>query len=150
MLAEDQARLIPSDAMVRVLFEQSTWPAVISRTSVNPDGNTVLTLTDPAGGPVCAAECARLPGDEQLSLSSEAVLVPEQSGPAVPAGAVRTDPTGATYVLLEDGSRVEVTVLASGQGVVLVEGLDVDQTVLVSGEPTVEEQGGSEPADGGS
>lgn len=142
VVSPDQARLVPSDATVRVRYQESSWAAVISSTAVNAENNTEMTLTAPDGGPVCGADCASLPGDEQLTLPGEVVVVPEVTGPAVPATAVRTGIDGATYVRLQDGTEVSVSVVASGQGLVIVDGLEEGQQVLVSGEPAAAPDGG--------
>lgn len=134
VVSEDQARLIPSDAAVIVRFDDLAWNALIAQTAVDEDGNTVLTLVGVDGGPVCMDECAALPGDAQLTLPGEVIVVPEVSGPAVPSAAVLADPDGGTYVRLANGERVGVTVLGSGQGLAVVEGLLPGQVVLVSGD----------------
>lgn len=142
VVSPDQARLIPSDAAVRVRYSEKVWDAVITATAVNAENNTEMSLAAPGGGPVCGEDCASLPGDEQLTLPSDVIIVPEVTGPAVPAAAVRTDTDGSTYVRLEDGSRAMVSVVASGQGVVIVDGLRSGATVLVSGEPAAASGGG--------
>lgn len=109
---------------------------------MNAENNTEMTLAAPDGGPVCGADCATLPGDEQLTLPSEVIVVPEVTGASVPAASVRTGTDGATYVRLADGTQIAVTVVASGQGVAIVDGIDLGDVVLVSGEPATASDGG--------
>lgn len=142
VVSPDQARLIPSDATVRVRYQGFSWGAVIASTTVNTENNTEMTLAAPDGGLVCGADCVSLPGDEQLTLPGEVIVVPEVTGPAVPAAAVRTGTDGATYVRRQDGTEVSVSVIASGQGLVIVDGLEEGQPVLVSGEPDAAPDGG--------
>lgn len=135
---EDQVRLIPADAAVRVRFGDLEWIAAIAQTIANEDGNIVLTLVGAGGAPVCGADCASLPGDEQLTLPGEAVVVPEVSGPAVPTAAVLTDTDASTYVVLANGQRVDVTVLGSGQGMAVLDGVRPGQRVLIGASATPE------------
>lgn len=131
LLSSDQASLVPAGARVDVHSGSSTWPAVVSHSSVDQNGNTSLGLTAPDGSLVCGTTCASLPADEHATLLAEVHLVPESSGPAVPVAAVRTGADGSTYVLTPAGTRTDVTVKASGDGLAVVDGLTVGSQVIV-------------------
>lgn len=152
VLSSDQARLIHSETPIVVRYEQHAWDASVTSATVDDSGNTVLTLEHASGGPVCGADCAELPPDEELGLRAQAQVVPDVTGPAVPAVAVRTAVDGGTYVTLEDGSRREVQVRGSGQGLVIVDGLDEGEHVEVplhTGPDGPEAGAGSDAAGGG-
>ena len=128
VVTSDQARMIPAEATVEVTWQEHTWPAVIAGAAQDEFGNTEYELTAPDGGPVCADACDTLPGDAQVTLRSEIVIVPEITGTAVPAAAVHTRADGTAYVITEQG-ETDVTVEGSGGGVAIVEGIEVGTRV---------------------
>ncbi|WP_162802013.1 peptidoglycan-binding domain-containing protein [Ornithinimicrobium murale] len=128
VVTQDQARMIPAEATVEVTWQDQVWEAVISSSEQDEFGNTEFTLAAPDGGPVCADACGTLPGDAQVTLRSEIVIVPEISGTAVPAAAVHTRADGSAYVITEAG-ETEVTVRGSGGGVAIVDGIEVGTRV---------------------
>ena len=125
VVTQDQARLIPAEANVEIMYEEQTWEAVIAGSELDEYGSTTFTLTASDGSEVCGDECDVLPNDAQVTLRSQVVIVPRVEGTTVPAAAVHTRPDGSAYVVTEDG-EVEVTVAGSGQGVVIVEGAGVE------------------------
>lgn len=133
VVTQDQARLIPAEATVEVTWQEQAWTAVIGGSVQDEFGNTEFELTAPDGGPVCGDQCETLPGDAQVTLRSEVVVVPRVEGTAVPAAAVRTRADGTSYVITQDG-EVEVQVRASGGGVAIVDGIEVGTSVQVLGE----------------
>lgn len=144
VLSADQAATITTEVPLRVSFEDLTWEAHAMGSRVDESGNTVLDLVAPDGGLVCGQDCDRLPADEQLSLRAEAIVTPEVTGPVVPVTAVRTGIDAQAYVVLAEGTRREVRVLGSGQGVAAVEGLEIGEQVVISGAEPVD-AGSSEP-----
>jgi peptidoglycan hydrolase-like protein with peptidoglycan-binding domain len=135
VLSDEQGATLTPEARIRVHHGARTWQAQVTRTTTDENGQLIRVLASPAGGPVCGSECATLPGDEQLSLRAEAVVVPEVSGPAVPAAAIRTDDAGGAYVLMQDSTRRTVTRRGQGQGLAVVDGLAVGERIRL--EPTV-------------
>lgn len=142
ILNESQVQQIPPDAMIEIPFEDLTWSAVVVSTTEGEYGGVVELRLAAADGSevVCGDECGRLPTSEGLSLLSRVQIVPDQSGPAVPVAAVRTDAVGATYLQRPDGSRVSVEVLGVGDGIAIVEGIDVGEEIIIF-------EGGLTPAD---
>ncbi|MEO7130023.1 MAG: peptidoglycan-binding domain-containing protein [Dermatophilaceae bacterium] len=135
-VSEQQAKLIPEGSTVNVSLDTVTWPAVISGSRVDANsGSTVFALTASGGGPVCGADCARLPAQPKVALRSEVVVVPKVSGPAAPAAAVRTRADGTAYVIDETGAERTVTVKASSGGLVVVDGVQVGTRVRVPADP---------------
>lgn len=130
VVSAEQARLIPSEATVKVTYEDHTWTAVIAGSVQDELGSTEFKLTAADGGPVCGDDCAELPGDAEVSLRSEVTIVPTVEGVAVPAAAVRTRADGGAYVTTEQG-ETEVTIRGSGQGLVIVEGVEAGSRVQV-------------------
>jgi peptidoglycan hydrolase-like protein with peptidoglycan-binding domain len=133
VVTADQARLIPAEATVEVTWQELTWTGVIAGSVQDEFGNTEFELTAPDGGPVCGEECESLPGDAQVTLRSEVVVVPRVEGVTVPAAAVRTRADGTVYVTTQDG-EIAVQVRASGGGVAVVDGVEAGTRVQVLGE----------------
>ncbi|MDO5676326.1 MAG: peptidoglycan-binding domain-containing protein [Propionibacteriaceae bacterium] len=130
VLSEDQGRLVPTEATVEISYEDSRWVAVIAGSRVM-HGSMEFDLVGADGGEVCGSECDKLPVDPQVTLRSQVVVVPRIMGVAVPAAAILTDSAGATEVVTEAGP-LPVTVLGSGQGLVIVEGLEAGTRVQIS------------------
>lgn len=128
VVTQDQARMIPAEATVDITWQDQSWQAVIASSEQDEFGNTEFTLTAPDGGPVCGEACDALPGDAQVTLRSEIVIVPRIEGTAVPAAAVHTRADGTAYVITESG-ETEVRVAGSGGGVAIVEGIEVGTRV---------------------
>ena len=103
VVTSDQARMIPAEATVDITWQEHNWQAIIAASTQDEFGNTEFSLTAPDGGSVCGNECDTLPGDAQVTLRSEIVIVPEISGTAVPAAAVHTRADGTAYVITEQG-----------------------------------------------
>lgn len=135
VVTQDQARMIPAEATVQITWQEDTWEAVISGSEQDEFGNTEFSLSAPDGGPVCGDACETLPGDAQVTLRSEIVIVPRIEGTAVPAAAIHTKADGSAYVITEQG-ETEVTVRGSGGGVAIVDGIEVGTRVqALSGTP---------------
>ncbi len=128
VVTQDQARMIPAEATVDVTYADQSWEAVIAGSEQDEFGNTEFELVAPDGGPVCGDDCDILPGDAQVTLRSEIVIVPRIEGTAVPAAAVHTRADGSAYVITESG-ETEVTVRGTGGGIAIVEGIEVGTQV---------------------
>lgn len=131
-VSETQRALIPAGAIITITFEDLTWTAIVTEQKTDENsGHIRLGLGTSDGSRVCGHDCSRLPAAEETLLKARVQLVPEASGPAVPVAAVRTDATGAAYVLRPDGSHTPVTVRGSGDGIAVVDGLSLGETVVV-------------------
>lgn len=134
VLTRDQATLIPATATVQVPWQKHTWPATISSSEANDQGQTVLTLQAPDGGPVCGAQCAEIAAGGTKYLMSRIQVVPPATGPAVPVTAISTDASGQASVLVVNGDqrvRRAVQVKGTQDGVSVVSGVTVGETVQV-------------------
>jgi len=129
--AEIAAR-IPSAASVTIHAEGDTWNAVVASSRIDQNGQAELTLVGTDGGPPCASACTTLPAEDLVSLPGELVIAPEMSGVVVPIAAVQADASGKTSVVLEDGTRVPVEVIASQDGRALVEGVSPGDRLRVT------------------
>jgi hypothetical protein len=99
---------------------------------IDPESrSTRLMLAGADGGPVCGTQCGQLPPDATVQLSSQVFVVPQVSGPAVPAAAVSTNADGSAFVLDEAGAKVPVTAKGAGNGLVVIDGIAVGATVRV-------------------
>lgn len=139
VVTQDQARLIPAEARVEITFEDRVWDAVIAGSALDENGSTTFTLAAPDGGEVCDPDCGVFPNDEQVTLRSRVVVVPEVSGITVPASAVHTRADGSAYVITDVG-EVDVVVRGSGQGVAVVEGEGIEPGTRIQ---VADGQGGS-------
>lgn len=111
------------------------WHAEVDRLAASDDdlGGTIAILrpADDAAS-ICEQECGSvLAVGETSVLPGTLVLVPPASGPQVPTAAIATDASGATLVIMADGSPRPVAVLASADGQSIVDGVDVGERVLV-------------------
>lgn len=130
-LNEDQAALVPVGARVVLTLDESTWDAVVAAVAPAGAGAVLLELTAPDGTLVCGVACASLPPQDEILLGAEVHVVPKTTGPGVPAAAVHTDAAGKTYVVMADGPRREVTVLATGDGLAVLDGVSAGELVVV-------------------
>ncbi len=135
-LTLDQARMVPIDTEVELAGDGIAWAATIEGVTAPEEGTVDYVLTGSAGG-VCGVECELIPADAALQLRARFIIIPEQTGPAVPLAAIRTGPDGARFVRLSDGAERPVEVVVSVGGVAVVTGIEpgVD-VVLIDAPPT--------------
>ena len=81
---------------------------------------------------ICGERCNLLPVQGKTRLVGEVVLVPDTTGPVAPAAAVRVSPDGTTYVTEATRGRVEVSVLASADGLVVLTGVQEGDRVAIT------------------
>lgn len=139
----EQANRAPEGTSVTLVHSGGTWDALVSSVNFNEQGETVLVLSAPDGGPVCGAECGMLLNAERTPLTARVHIVPEVSGVSIPAAAVLTEPTGQTFVRLAHGADQHVELLATGGGVAIVDGLAVGSEVLLPGVDDAKVENGS-------
>lgn len=126
----DQTQLIPQDGEVTVTAADQTWTGqVVSSRIDRSTGGAIWTVEAADGGPLCGADCALLdlPGPDQLDGSI--VAVPPTSGPVAPMASVVSDPSGATAVVMADGTVRPVTVMASGSGLAVLDGVKAGEQI---------------------
>ena len=134
----EQARQLPQGTQVRIQLPGRELTAVAAETRQDENGTTTIQLSGVDGGDVCDDVCTGLPPEPLANLSAEVVLVPETTGIAVPAAAVRTRADGATVVHVAGGTggrgtptELPVEVLVADGGLVIVEGVDSGSKVLL-------------------
>lgn len=134
-VSNQQAKLIPTTATIAMTYQDTTWPAVISDTTVTENNDTRFTLTAPSGGPVCAKKCSRLTGGKEVYLPAQVQVIPPVTGPAVPVAAITTNPDGTATVAVvgADDALLDrrVKILGSQDGVAVVDGLALGERVQV-------------------
>lgn len=135
-VTNEQTALIPPATPVQITAEDVTWQAQTADILVAEDGSQRLQLKGQGGAPVCADDCARVSTDRTSTWSASILLVPEVTGPVVPAAAVQTAADGRRYVITADGTEVDVQVRASADGLAQVDGVDVGTEVLIPGPTT--------------
>lgn len=131
VLSSDQASLIPLATPVSFGVDGATWTAVTGGASTDESGNTVVALESADGQSICGERCELLPPSPRTILQGTAIVVPPVSGPGLPAGAVQTDATGSASVTLATGDRLDVAVVAAGEGLVILDGIDLGVQVLL-------------------
>lgn len=132
VVTSEQAGLIPVEATVEITWQEHLWTAAIGSVTQDQFASTEFELVAAGGGEVCGDACDTLPGDAQVTLRSQVVIVPRITGTAVPGAAVRTRADGTAYVITRGGEQ-EVTVRGSGGGVAIVDGVEVGTEVQVLG-----------------
>jgi peptidoglycan hydrolase-like protein with peptidoglycan-binding domain len=120
---------------IEVTFAGETVEAVVAGSRDDMSGNAIWTLTRVNGMSVCADRCEEVPLDQHDAVyPARQVLVPEVTGPGVPAAAVWFTAGAEPYVVLPDGTQVPVTIRGQGQGGVVLEGVEVGTTVVLPDE----------------
>ncbi|KZX20534.1 putative peptidoglycan binding domain protein [Rathayibacter tanaceti] len=130
----EQATLIPTGASAAVDAGGRDWPATVVSSSSTDSNTTTLVLEGPDGASVCGTECDAVPIDGSTTYRSRIVLVPEVDGIVIPIAAIRSTVDQSTYVLVADGNRVEIRLIASARGQAVVEGVEVGTIVRVGSE----------------
>jgi len=104
---------------------------------VTENGAQFHILHGKDGGAPCAEPCASVPLVGESSVSVEALIVAELSGPMVPSSAIGTSADGSTFVRLAQGDERAVRVQASANGLSIVSGVQLGEVVLI---PTVNDE----------
>lgn len=121
-------------------------PTTVAATRVDDSGNRFLTLVREDGAPLCAERCDEVPLDAREAVyPAHQVVVPEVTGPGVPAAAVWFTATGEPYLVLTDGTEVRVTIVGQGQGSVVLDGIEAGTEVVLADQSVTAPRSG-EPA----
>lgn len=132
-----QAGMITTGTVVRIVGpEGHEWTGRTGEEFRDEYGNTSLALVSGSEGPICGRECGTIPAKGQSLLGASVITVETVSGLTIPSAALVTDAGGETLVLLEDGHRVPVVVIASARGMSVVEGVAVGTRVQIPGDGT--------------
>ncbi len=124
---------VDSSRPIEVSFGDEVVETVVAGSRDDLSGHTIWTLTRADGTSVCADRCDEVPLDQRDAVyPARQVLVPEVTGPGVPAAAVWFTAEGDPYVVLPDGTPVSVTIVGQGQGTVVLDGVALDTTVVVA------------------
>lgn len=126
---------LDSSLPIEVTFDEETVAAVVAASRDEQGGNTIWTLTRADGSSVCANRCDEVPLDQHEAVfPARQVVIPQVTGPGVPAAAVWFTAAGDPYLVLVDGTEIPVTVLGQGQGSVVLDGVEVGTTVVLADE----------------
>ncbi|ACZ30611.1 Peptidoglycan-binding domain 1 protein [Xylanimonas cellulosilytica DSM 15894] len=121
---------VDADAPVTVTFDGEPVPVVVTGQRNDQSGNTLFVLARADGSPVCADRCDLVPLDRgAASFPARQVVVPEVTGPGVPAAALWLDPLGSPYLVTEDGTEIPVTIRGRGDGRVVLDGVETGTVV---------------------
>ena len=127
-------RKVDATLPIEVTFDSASVQAVVKGTRQDKAGNTLLILAQADGAPVCGAGCDLVPLDERQAIfPARQVVIPEVTGPGVPAAAVWFNAAGEPYLVAPDGGELPVTIVGQGQGRVVLDGVDVGTVVVLAG-----------------
>jgi len=116
----------------RALFPAGERLPVVLSMIRTVQGRSSAQLSAPRGR-LCNPEvCLGLVAPEgQTEIDVEFTLVPETTGPQVPAIAVQSDVAGQPFVELADGTRQRVEIRVASGGLVVVDGIRVGQEIVL-------------------
>ncbi len=124
------ATALDAGAPITVTFDDEEVAAVVTGQRADQSGNTLFVLARADGTPVCAGRCDLVPFDQSAAVfPARQVVVPQVTGPGVPAAALWLDPLGNPYLVADDGTEIAVTVLGRGDGRVVLDGVDAGAVV---------------------
>jgi peptidoglycan hydrolase-like protein with peptidoglycan-binding domain len=114
----------------------STWHAQVLRLAQATDGSgDTVALLGPVSGQssICGPTCGSVVtlGGSTV-LPGDLVVVPKTSGAQVPTASILTDRQERPYVVMSNGERRYITLLASESGASIVKGVRVGERVRVS------------------
>lgn len=131
-LPEGQLSLIREGQRVALALEGRRWETVIGPIVNRPDAqgpHYSATLGVSAAEPFCGDACAEVAVGPEALVPADIEVVPPTSGVIVPASAITLDASGASAVVLSDGSMGRIAVLASVGSEVVVSGIEAGTLV---------------------
>ncbi|WP_298944822.1 peptidoglycan-binding protein [uncultured Microbacterium sp.] len=137
-VTDSQASLMPAGTRVLITSPNgSVWDAVAEE-QVRDEVAGSITVKLGSGGqdPICKQECAQIPVDDSITLSSEVVTVETVTGLVVPSAALVSAADGQLAVIDEAGIRRSATVMGTARGMAVIDGVDAGVRVRVPGEAT--------------
>lgn len=133
VVGESQSKLLSPGQPVVLSHDGQEWSGVIGQTTANEQTNSYeVEVVSETGESICTEDCPAQGSESSVVASVE--LVPTVTGPVVPRAAVMTDAAGASYVVMEDGQRRDVTVQGVADGIAVVEGVEAGESVRVFGD----------------
>jgi peptidoglycan hydrolase-like protein with peptidoglycan-binding domain len=118
---------------IEITFGGRTVTAVVTESRDDQSGNSIWTLRRADGTSLCSDRCDEVPLDQRDAVfPARQVIIPEVTGPGVPAAAVWFTASGDPYVVLPDGTQTPVIILGQGQGGVVLDGVEVGTTVVLA------------------
>lgn len=129
-------KAVDASLPVEVTFDGAPVSAVMASMTRDERGHTQMMLTREDGAPVCGEMChlVSLNPQEAVFAARQVVTAPV-TGPGVPAAALRFDAAGSAYLLGAHGAPLPVTVVAQGDGQVVLDGVALGTIAVVAGKP---------------
>ncbi|MEI2777569.1 MAG: peptidoglycan-binding domain-containing protein [Tetrasphaera sp.] len=127
-----EARLTPQTP-ITVDAGAASWAARVRSSSPDVDSGQVVLRLAGERGAVCADACDLVPRSGVVRYPAGAELQRPVRGSLVPSAAILTDADSRTLVVLADGSRRPVRILATVAGRSCVTGVSAGQRVRVPG-----------------
>ncbi|MCL2652579.1 MAG: peptidoglycan-binding protein [Propionibacteriaceae bacterium] len=126
---------LDSSKPLEVMINDQVVQAVVFSSSQDRSGDSIWVLSSNSGGPICADKCGEVSLDPtEAVFSARQVVTPEVTGPGVPAAAVWLRASGDPYLLECDGTELPVTIVAEGEGGVVLNGVADGVVVVLAGQ----------------
>lgn len=133
-LGDTQFDMVEQGMAVTVEGPSGSWSGTVAE--VRPgdsESPASAVLAGPDGAALCGESCEAVSTSGATPFEAVIDVVPTVRGVTVPSGALTTDASGCTGVVLESGSFVEVTVLAAARGMAVVDGIAAGDLVRLTG-----------------
>jgi peptidoglycan hydrolase-like protein with peptidoglycan-binding domain len=130
-VTEGQNELVPTGARVRIFAGDEEWETTTGDREVGGTGDGTVTIALESGDAenLCHAGCEDVPVGDAVLFDALVEAIPEVSGSVVPSASISTGADNRPFVLLPDGRRRVVTVVASAQGSSVVTGVKPGEMV---------------------
>lgn len=132
-VTDAQAGQIPVGTAVDIEpgADRAPWLARVDSYTTGGDGGPVAVLAGLDDAVLCAEECEVVPAQGRTVYSAQAQIVSPIEGLVVPSAALVSSADGATAVVTDNGTRVNVDVIATALGMSVVEGVEPGVQVRV-------------------
>lgn len=135
-LPPNQALLVSPGMVVELSRSGTTWQSIVeSIAPASSDGSQIAMLRAPEGSnSICGSECQSIPPGGDGSIPASVRILEPVSGVTVPTTAIKISPDGTPAVTSTDGRQIQVSVVASANGMAVLTGISAGQTLRVSSE----------------
>ncbi len=123
------AGLPPQSTVVIEAPDGTAWTASLG--AVRDLGADEVEVLLVSGQSICGDGCGLIPLADSTRLVANVILVPATTGSLVPVSAIQVSADGSTSVVVENRGIVEVSILASADGLVVLEGVEAGDRVAI-------------------
>lgn len=130
-LQPEQAATLRADMPVTVRSNAAEWTGRTGPVVETADDGVAISVVGVGDAPVCGNACDLIPVQGTSTFPASIAVVEGGTGTTVPTAAVATGADGSPYVVVAEGTKAPVSVVASAQGVSLVDGIENGTQVRV-------------------